>query len=469
VDQERFAQGKRNYRSGDYAQAAQDFLESAEPGIARGNGSAFHQAGNAFMQLGRYKDALTMYQNALRDDTYDNVSSVYSNIGHVYSKEGNHAASAESYELAASYPECEKPYKCHLRAAQSHMKLKNIDKAALAYKKAALDVNNPDRSKALFNLALCFLELKQPLSAVESLKVALDFPDCRNRGKLFSSLGIAYSMLDSDDEAIEAFEHAIANLGEDGLTPVAAAAYAHVKARRSVWASAQPIIEESIASDVEDADPMSLTGEIQSIDTSHVDDSQVDVLAAMGTDEEVAQFFAMSEEELLEQGKLLAKVERKNGLWWKVLVGVIVGILALAAIAVGVAYYLGLGYPFAQDVVRESLRAYSVETTATTADASVTADAIAPYWTVSGQEAFAQMETEVPRDALYGIKQGVGKMSQSTVEVEARGSSEEVTILQFNLVRDGLGWKIKSVNRMFQDPVNQNQRSEDTQIEEGTL
>ena len=270
MDQERFAQGMRNYRSGNYALAAQDFLESAEAGIARGNGQAFHQAGNAFLKLERNADALTMYQNALRDDTYDNMSAVYSNIGHVYARQGEYAQSIEAYELAATYPECEKPYRCFLRIAQNQMKLGSIDKAAIAYKKAALDVNNPARSKALYNLALCLLELKQPLSAVESLKLALDFGDCDNRPQVFSSLGIAYSLLDSDEEAVEAFGHAEYLLGEEGLSQIAAAAYAAAKARLADQMPTQAVVEQ-LPEQVAEDEAVSLTGEIKSIDTNAVD------------------------------------------------------------------------------------------------------------------------------------------------------------------------------------------------------
>jgi len=438
VNQERFAEGKRNYRSGNFAQAAQDFLESAEPGIARGNGLAFHQAGNAFMQLGRLDDALTMYQNALRDDTYDSMSGVYSNIGHVYAKQKNYNASAEAYELAATYPECEKPYKCHLRVAQNHMKLGSVDKAAISYKKAALDVGNPARSKALYNLALCLLELKQPLSAVESLKLALDFPDCENRGNVFSSLGIAYALLDSDEEAVEAFEHAQYALGDGGMSPVALAAYAAAKARMAAQAPHHPILEEAVAEDNADEDDgdLSRTGEIRSIDMGDGTDAQLpEGFSAIGTAEDVAQFFALSEDELLEQSKQLAKADKKRMAWWKIVLGIIVGLLLLSALAVGVAYYLGLGYPAANDVVWGSLNAYGNEVS------------VDRYWVSGATDAEREMASAVPRQAIFDIKSPTGRMNESVVEVIATDAQDNQTPLRFNLVRDGFGWKIKSVHR----------------------
>jgi len=457
VDQERFAQGMRNYRSGSFAAAAQDFLESAEPGIARGNGSAFHQAGNAFLQLERHKDALTMYQNALRDDTYDNMSAVYSNIGHVHAKEGNYTASAEAYELASTYPECEKPYKCFLRAAQNYMKLGSIDKAAIAYKKAALDVNNPARSKALYNLALCLLELKQPLSAVESLKLALDFPDCENRGQIFSTLGIAYSLLNSDEEAIESFDHARYIFGEQGLDPVAQAVYDAAKARLAMSAPLESIIEEPAIGIVEE-EASSLTGEIQSIDTAGIDHTAtVEPLIAVGSDEEIAQFFKMTEGELLEQEKELSLAGKQRMAWWKMLLWVLLALALLAALATGIAYYLGLGYPSANQVVYNALNAYGSQ-----------AD-IAAYWAAPKVEAEDAMADNVPRQAIFDIEAPSGRMGESTVKVTAVDAADHRSVITFTLIRDGLGWKIDNVTsqpvgEVTEQPASETQAQPETVI-----
>ena len=433
MDQERFTQGMRHYRSGNFALAAQDFLESAEPGIARGNGAAFHQAGNAFLKLERNDDALTMYQNALRDDTYDSMSAVYSNIGHVYAKQGKHAESIEAYELAATYPECERPYKCHIRVAQNHMKLGSIDKAAIAYKKAALDVNNPTRSKALYNLALCLLELKQPLSAVESLKLALDFSDCENRAEVFCSLGIAYTMLDSDEEAVEAFGHADYLLGDAGLPPLSAAAYAAAKARLAAAAPAAPVIAPSVAEPTAE-EAVSLTGEIKSIDTAGFDRSgDEEPAVAIGTDEEVAHFFALSDEELVAQSKLHQKAERGGWRWWKTLLVVLAGLVLLAALAAGAAYYLGLGYPLADEVVWETLNAYG------------TNKPIAAFWNMNEDDAQQVMEATVPREAVFNIDGPIGRMNESTVNVAATDAQGVESSLVFTLQRDGIGWRITNV------------------------
>jgi len=443
VNQERFEQGQISYRCGQYAQAAQEFLESAEPGIARGNGAAFHQAGNAFLQLQRYADAITVYQNALRDDTYTKMSAIYSNMAIAYTKLGDFSAAAESYELAASYPECEKSYRCYLGAAQAQMKLGNIDKAAIAYKKAALDVENPNRPKALYNLALCLFELNQPLSALESLKVALDFPNCENRGRVMAAIGIAYTMLDSDDEAVEIFRQAIATLGTEPMSPAATQAFAEAQARIAAREAALV------------AQAPSLTGEIRSIDTSAAMQTAAPyehhAAVAIGAEQDVANYFAMSEADLIQQGKELSAGTSK-GLWWKVLLGFFAGILVLALAALGAAYYFGLGYPLAIDVVYGALDEYGAM------------NSVGEFWDTTPERADAYMAQVVPLQAQYSIDDVEGRMNTNIIRVIAEDARGRQTILIFTLVRDGIGWKITSVTSS--DTPNSETEDGDSDVQE---
>ena len=45
----------------------------------------------------------------------------------------------------------------------------------MAYRKAALEENNPDPAKALINLGVCFVQLHRPADAAEAYRTALDF------------------------------------------------------------------------------------------------------------------------------------------------------------------------------------------------------------------------------------------------------------------------------------------------------
>ena len=66
----------------------------------------------------------------------------------------------------------------------------------MAFREAALDEGNPDPTKALLNLGVCFMALNRPVDAVASYESALQFdmvPDIRH--KLYANLGQAYVAL----------------------------------------------------------------------------------------------------------------------------------------------------------------------------------------------------------------------------------------------------------------------------------
>ena len=72
------------------------------------------------------------------------------------------------------------------------LKLGKSAEAGVAFREAALDEANPDPTKALLNLGVCFMALDRPADAVASYESALQFdmqPDTRN--KLYANLGQA--------------------------------------------------------------------------------------------------------------------------------------------------------------------------------------------------------------------------------------------------------------------------------------
>ena len=64
----------------------------------------------------------------------------------------------------------------------------------MAFREAALDINNPDPTKALLNLGVCFMALDRPADAVQSYESALQFDmDPATRNKMYANLGQAYT------------------------------------------------------------------------------------------------------------------------------------------------------------------------------------------------------------------------------------------------------------------------------------
>ena len=77
---------------------------------------------------------------------------------------------------------------------------------------AALDEANPDPTKSLLNLGVCFMALNRAADAVSSYESALQFdmqPEMRNR--LYANLGQAYVATGQMQKAVNAFEESIAD------------------------------------------------------------------------------------------------------------------------------------------------------------------------------------------------------------------------------------------------------------------
>ena len=85
------------------------------------------------------------------------------------------------------------------------MKLGKSAEAGVAFREAALDEGNPDPTKALLNLGVCFMALDRPADAVASYESALQFDmTARHRSnKLYANLGQAYVASRPDAEGRE--------------------------------------------------------------------------------------------------------------------------------------------------------------------------------------------------------------------------------------------------------------------------
>ena len=70
------------------------------------------------------------------------------------------------------------------------LKLGKSAEAGVAFREAALDEANPDPTKALLNLGVCFMALNRPADAVASYESALQFSMTNEtRNKLLCELG----------------------------------------------------------------------------------------------------------------------------------------------------------------------------------------------------------------------------------------------------------------------------------------
>ncbi len=67
------------------------------------------------------------------------------------------------------------PYKAYTGMGNALLKLGKSAEAGVAFREAALDEGNPDPTKALLNLGVCFMALDRPADAVASYESALQF------------------------------------------------------------------------------------------------------------------------------------------------------------------------------------------------------------------------------------------------------------------------------------------------------
>ncbi len=153
MDQNRFQEAQAAYDAGDFRSAAKQFLASAGRG-AEGNGAAYHMAGNSLCRLRRFQDAVTVYGHALRDPLYDRRGAVQANLGAAYMSLGEYAQAANAYEAALAEPDYTTYYKGLQGMAGALLERGKVEEAAVNYRKAALDANNPDPGRA-WSISAC--------------------------------------------------------------------------------------------------------------------------------------------------------------------------------------------------------------------------------------------------------------------------------------------------------------------------
>lgn len=97
-------------------------------------------------------------------------------------------------------------YKAYIGMGNAYMKVGKTAEAGVAFREAALDEGNPDPTKALLNLGVCFMALNRPADAVASYESAFQFdmPQAM-KNKLNANLGQAYVACGEMAKAVTAF------------------------------------------------------------------------------------------------------------------------------------------------------------------------------------------------------------------------------------------------------------------------
>ena len=383
------------------------------------NNDLFQQARAAYARKD-FQGALAAYTQCLQDA---GSSLAPGEVGLLYHQIGNC--------LDASY-------KAYSGMGNALLKLGKSAEAGVAFREAALDEANPDPTKALLNLGVCFMALDRPADAVASYESALQFdmqPDTRN--KLYANLGQAYVASGQMQKAVNAFDESIADktyflsdsASVDYQRAIAAVAQGTSEITQ-VMAPVAPVADMSgldVAADgtavYVDQDPYAAGGH------DPYAQAETNPYGAPGAED---HFFNASDEELEQWSKGLAKQDRKRR---NVGLKILVTIILIVLVAFGAAVFLytqGWGYP-SQDQVVEQLF-------------SDPKAAFASEVTEENAASMTELLSTVGSPAIDGMDKS---MSDSTVYVTAKTPEGGDVQYKVSLVRNMIGWKVSNVELYF--------------------
>lgn len=413
--------------------------ESLEPGD---KGLLYHRIGNCYTKMKRYDEAIDWYSQASADTSYDECGSLNYNIGMAYAASRDYTNAVKHFEISISDRNYKKVYKAHLALGNVLLKMGKSAEAGVEFREAALDEANPDPTKALLNLGVCFMALDRPADAVASYESALQFDMKQNvRNKLYASLGQAYVACGQMQKAVESFEQSIAD------RTYFLSSSATVDYQRAVAAVSQGTAEttQAIPSLANDTSGLDVSVSTTDAPGTHQDDQKAadddtyyyaDAYdnAPYGDSED--RFFNATDEELERWSRGVVKQDRKRrGVGLKILIAFMVVILL--ALAGGVVLYLqGYGYPTQQQTVEKLFSDPASSDTQVFHPRVKEAD-------------IKNMKSLIAPNSKVNITKVTAGASASKVFVTANEGENGAIRYQITLARDLLGWKITNVELYF--------------------
>lgn len=419
-----------------YARCLQDPTYPPQPGEV---GLVYHQIGNCLTKLKSYYEAIQAYTRATSDSAYDAVGTVNCNLGMAYAALRDWPNAVKHFEIAVSDRDYPTPYKAYTGMGNALLKQGKSAEAGVAFREAALDDSNPDPTKALLNLGVCFMALNRPEDAVASYESALQFDMSQEtRNKMYSSLGQAYTASGQMDEAVEAFETALADksyhlsdsASVDYQRAVAAVAQGNAESTQAL----PSVVDTSgldVASDgtaIPEQEPYVVSDEVSE------DYYFADEYANQGEDGE-ERFFNATDEELEQWSRGVVKMERKRrstGL--KVLLVII--LLVLVTLVAGLfLYYQGYGLPSQEATVEQLFNDPESR--------SVYAEGV----TDEDIKDMAILIPEGTKATVDGVNKSMSA-SQAYVTGTTKGDGE-ITYLVTMARGDLIGWKVTNIELFF--------------------
>lgn len=464
-----FDQASVRYKNKDYRGALRGYtacLQDTSVPFSLGEvGLIYHRIGNCLVKLKSYTEAIQAYRQALDDSAYEAKGSLQNNIGMAYASLHDYQNAADCFQAAINDTAYDAVYKAYMGLGNAQLKLGNSAEAGVAFREAALDEANPDPAKALLNLGICFMALDRPSDAILSYESALEFDmteDTRNR--INASMGQAYVANGQMEEALAAFEAAIADATyvlsdsasvdhQKAISEVArirAAAEGgstSMAGQTQVLGSGMTVQTSNAVMPGADADTSGL--DVQVTDAfmpqgQVVQDNEF-AYEANGNypgyidayDNTTNTFFDTSDSELEELSRSMAKKDRRNrNVGLKVLIVLIV-IVLLALGASVVLYMQGFGIPTQQSVVQQLFAnpesAQSEGLFAEGLSDSTVKSMLDPV--VQADDAQLTLLEAQTSDSLAYVSAGTGHGGYVNYKI--------------SMVRDFIGWKISGIELYF--------------------
>lgn len=439
MNSELFQRARSAYVAKDYETALAQFtdcLQDTSSPLAPGEtGLLYHQIGNCLVKLNDPNEAIHAYSQAGIDSAYDALGSVNYNLGMVYASAKDYEDAVRYFQLAVENPKYATPYKAYMGMGNSLLKIGKSAEAGAAFRSAALDEANPDPTKALLNLGVCFMALNRPMDAIASYESALQFDmDANTRNRMFANMGQAYVAAGKMNKAVRAFESALAD-----KTYVFNDA-ANVDYQRAVAAVAAGIPdEEEQKAPEKDLSGLDVSGDgvpyesAQSAtpDTASQETSIMQQVPQNSSNGSTGDFFTPSQDGFEDWGKKMRKKHRNRGLKAAIVIILLIVLLAGGGLF---AYTQGYGFPSKQEVVSQFFSQPD--------QADVFASSVS-------ETQRSRMRDMVVADSSATIVGETNNMSIADVYVQATAPEGGSVPYRVSLERDGIGWKITDVELYF--------------------
>ena len=422
-----------------YSQCLRDPNHSLLPGEA---GKLYHQIGNCLFKSKEINEAIHVYAQAAADEKYPERSTVNFNLGLAYAALGDYAHSVNYFETAIADPSMKQVYKINQSLGSALLKLGKSAEAGIAFRNAALDDENPDPTRALLNLGICYMALDRPEDAIVAYQHALHYcTDKAALNKLNANLGQAFASTGQYKEAVEAFEQSLKDHSYT-LSDSASVDYTQAIAKMASGQSEATTIMAPVVSN--DFSGLDIVSEDPAMSIEPHDSAQVYAQSdpyyyqepyAMSESTTGEHFFEASEQELEQWSNNLRKQDRKHRNVGLKIVITLFAIITLLAAGLVFLYSQGFGFPTQKTVAEKFFNAPGADSTIissslTQAEIDEMVSLVIPYtsFTVDGENK---------------------ELSKSDVFITATAQDGSLLTYRMEMVRDGIGWDIYSLDLYF--------------------